>query len=382
MEAGKMTNDWSTPAQEITVHQYHFHAGPGDAITQQMFFIQKALASQGIRGEIFASKFTRKLLPRVKAFHQGALWNGDLLLIHHSFGNPAFPRLLRVEIPKAIVYHNITPEEFFAHDPYLAALSRRGRSQLRRFRKYVTASFADSRYNAAELVDLGFPDPQPLPLFDLTDYNPDRPLVVKKKNGPLRLLFVGRIAPHKNQALLIRLFYHLRERLPKDSELVIVGGGDRIYLDYLKLLRRQLGLVSQVNFAGHVKDEELRAFYSSADAFLCLSRHEGFCIPLVEAMKQDIPVFAAPWTGVADTMAGSGVHLLHPESISETAQAIASVLSSSKAREAVLLSQRQRLLDFQKEQNASQVVERITKLVREIRHSPQTTMRSLVPAAW
>src|SRR5688572_13447070 len=107
----------SSLTQGITVHQFHYHANTGDAITQQMRFIQNALKEIGIDGEIYAKKFPRKLLPQIKSFQKERLWNADLLLIHHSFGNPAFDELARVEIPKAIVYHNITPAEFYGHDP-------------------------------------------------------------------------------------------------------------------------------------------------------------------------------------------------------------------------------------------------------------------------
>src|SRR5688500_4281454 len=115
--------------QRLTVHQFHDSFQAHDAISNQMRFVREALKDNGIGGEIFA-RHLKGVTGDAVRFSPTAAWNCDLLLIHHSQGSPWLNEVLRIEVPKALVYHNITPSEYFAHDPYIQKLCLMGRRQL------------------------------------------------------------------------------------------------------------------------------------------------------------------------------------------------------------------------------------------------------------
>lgn len=353
--------------QKITIHQFHYSVVHSDAITNQMLFLQEALADIGVGGDIYAHQIKGDVVGRVKPLRWRTMLNCDLLLVHHSHGNPKLEEVLKVEVPKAIVYHNITPAEFLRHDPDQAELCRLGRRQLVELRDHLVGAFADSKYNSSELEALGYPESEVLPLYNLSSIIPAK--ADKKsppRKGPTDLLFVGRVAKHKNQAALIKTFFYFKQFIESDSRLILVGGQDPIYGDYLKLLAQGLGIQSSVKFAGKVSDKMLRNYYQTARAFVCLSEHEGHCIPLVEAMAAGVPVFALSDTAVAETMGKAGVHLLTREP-SEIAEALASVLESKTTVQVILKSQQQRLKELIQIQSKRRAQELLVNLVHELR---------------
>lgn len=358
--------------QPFRVHQFHYSASPADGVSHQMFFIRSALKEIGISGEIFASKLNGLSEPLVFKFVSEKIWDCDLLLVHHSHGNPDLKKLSRIEVPKALVYHNITPAKFYPHDPFLAELSTLGRKQLTPLRHEVVASYATSEFNAVDLKKHHYSNTQLLPLFNLSHELNE--VKTKKfhlnKNEPKNILFVGRLTRHKNQALLVKVFFHLKKFIPKNSKLFLVGSQDKTYTQYLKLLIKQLGLTPDIKITGSVTKNSLEHYYEIADAFVCPSEHEGFCIPLVEAMSRHVPTFFIPKTGVIETMGKSGVSL-HTENPREIAQILDSVLEKPLAIKAILKSQHQRLLELADKQNKHKAQEAILELVTKIRSSPE-----------
>lgn len=358
--------------QPFRVHQYHFSVTPSDGISHQLFFVQSALKEIGISGEIFASKMHGIKPPRALKFNPDKIWDCDLLLVHHSHGNPDLKKLARIEVPKALMYHDITPAKFYPHDPVLADLSRLGKKQLPHLRHEVLAAFTTSRYNALELKKYDFPTPKIMPLLNLSDELKE--VTSKrfhlKQGEPKNLLFVGRLTRHKNQAQLVRLFFYLKPLLPKNSKLWLVGSQDKLYTDYLKLLSKQLGLSNEVKLTGSVTQKSLEYYYEIADAFVCLSEREGFCLPLVEAMSRHVPTFFLPKTGVKETMGKSGV-ALHSGDPFEMAHVISTVLTSSKAVKTILNSQHKRLLELSEEQNKERVQGLILEILNQVRNNPE-----------
>ncbi len=358
--------------QSFRVHQFHYWISPTDGVSHQLFFIRSALREIGISGEIFASQLKGITAPSAFKFNPEKMWDCDLLLIHHSHGNPELKKLARIEIPKALMYHNVTPAIFFPHDPFLAELSHLGKKQLTALRHETIASFAASNFNALDLKKHHFSSPQTLPLLDLKEELQE----VKtkrfhlKKDEPKNILFVGRITRHKNQALLIKMFFHLKKILPKNSKLFLVGSQDKLYTDYLKLLIKQLGLNNDIRLTGSVNKKTLEHYYEIADAFVCLSEHEGFCLPLVEAMSRHVPTFFMPKTGSKETMSKSGV-AFHTEEPLEIAQILASILSSPKAVKTILKSQHNRLTELCEEQSKAKVQRLILDIVTRVRNSPE-----------
>lgn len=317
------------------VHQFHYTARPGDAVTNHALWIRDTLRDLGHQSELYA--VDARGTDGVRDLSE--LTRADALLIHHSQENPALGKLIALPAArKALMYHNITPEKWLRHDAYLAELSARGRQQLALLSGIVDIAFTVSHYNATDLV--GFRDVRLLPLVDLSGTAP----APAKREGR-SLLFVGRVTPHKGQALLIKALHYL-----DDYTLSLVGGADPIYGTYLRLLARALGLEDRVRFVGKASDAELAREYASASAFVCVSRHEGFCLPLVEAMRYRLPVFTLPVAAVEETMSGSGVTLpgRKPRRIAET---IAMILEDERAVGTVLSGQAERVRALQREQN-------------------------------
>ncbi len=353
-------------AQPLVIHQYHYSVRRADAVTNHMIFLQRALDDIGIRGSIFAHEVRRSDSLDVRPFDRSSVWNCDVLLIHHSHGNPRLRDLLKVEVPKALVYHNITPPRFFNHDPYLAALSKMGREQLQLMRRDLVAAFAVSRFNSWELETLGFKREPVLPLFHLNE----TPLPPPHPTDPLRLLFVGKLTAHKNQALLLKVLFYLKRICKRPVSLSLVGTEDPVYARYLKLLARTLNVSDQVHFVGRVSDVALRSYYQDASAFVCVSQHEGFCLPLVEAMQTGVPVFARPVAGIPETLRKAGVHLLtgKPHRIAEI---IATCLSDPKTVGKLLEGQAKRLRQLKHTQSNELAQQILSRLGSEMRNRTQ-----------
>lgn len=356
-------------AQRITIHQFHYSITRSDAVSNQMFFIQQSLKEIGIGGEIFAKEIKDIPASRARPLEAQALWGCDLLLLHHSQGNPALDQILKVDVPKALIYHNITPEKFFRHDPYIAGLCRLGRKQLPQIRRAVIANFADSQYNSWELETQGFPRSPKLPLFDIGSGVPAIRKKKRAKGAARTLLFVGKLAPHKNQALLVKVCYYLNHFTGEPWDLVLVGGKDPIYGEYVRSLAKVLGVSSHVHIAGRADDRDLERYYRQADAFVCLSLHEGFCIPLIEAMKAGVPVFALPVAAVKETLGGAGLQL-KTQKPHRIAAIIAAALEKNAYPRAILSTQKKRLQQMRPLQSKQRVQKICSKLVEVLRSSP------------
>jgi glycosyltransferase involved in cell wall biosynthesis len=170
---------------------------------------------------------------------------------------------------------------------------------------------ADSRFNAEEIAALGHANPQVLPLvldFSMLRAKPDRRILRQYRDGMVNVLFVGRCAPNKRIEDLLNAFYYFQRYVQPASRLIHVGSyaGMEQYHALLLTRMRELQL-KNVELVGSVRQDELNAYYEVSRAFLCLSDHEGFCIPLLEAMTHDVPVVAYAAGAVPETLDGAGV---------------------------------------------------------------------------
>lgn len=355
-------------SQPITIHQFHFTATAGDAITNQMRLIQSTLKAAGIGGEIFVGENRAPAGYGLRRFDPTQMWNSDLILVHHSHANPLLAEVLGVEIPKALIYHNVTPAGFFLHDPYLARFSEDGRKQLKAFVGHVVAAFGDSRFNCAELALVGLANPTVFPLLDLS-VEPERAVSATAVGRSGRqLLFVGKLTPHKNQALLIQMLYYLQKGHPDQYSLVLAGRADPLYGEYLRLLAKGLGLADRVRLTGPISQPELEKLYAESDALVCASLHEGFCVPLVEAMQRRIPIFAIPTTGVRETLGKAAVRWVTriPYKMAESVDAL---LSDPAAVEAILIGQDARLTEIASIHRGDRIPTIVRALVENLRHA-------------
>ncbi len=354
--------------QPITIHQFHYTATAGDAVTNHMLLIRAALREVGIAGNIFVGENRAPKSYDIQTFMPAKMWNSDLVLVHHSHGNPLLQELFKVEIPRALIYHNVTPASFFRHDPFMARFSQKGRDELQAFQGNCVAAFGVSRFNCAELEVMGFVRPQIFPLLDLsTPFSPHAVIGRRVATAARTLLFVGKQTPHKNQSLLLQVLFYLQKNDPGKYRLVLAGRADPVYAEYLRLLAKVLGLRSAVTFTGPISQSQLEGLYAEAAALVCPSLHEGFCVPVVEAMQRQIPVFALPTTGLRETLGRAGVRLVsrQPHKIAES---IDTVLSDNAAVDAIVQGQEARLGELAETHNRKRMQSLCLSLVERLRY--------------
>jgi L-malate glycosyltransferase len=298
----------------IKIHQVLATLGYGDAIGHEVLGIQRVLRQAGYQSEIFVETADYRLEPLTRDYrelidHSDA---GNLLLHHFSLGSKASRIAYALPDRMALIYHNITPPEYFVGvHRTLARQCFRGRRELQAYRDRCDLALGDSEFNRQDLESLGFPRTAVLPVvpdFSHLDREPDWLLAQDFDDEWTNVLFVGRVIANKKIEDLIRFFHTYHSFYNPRSRLLIVGAqsGFERYLASLHQLVATLG-AKHVHFIGHVSDAELVAFYECADLFLCASEHEGFCVPLVESFYKQVPVLAYAATAVPATMDGAGV---------------------------------------------------------------------------
>jgi glycosyltransferase involved in cell wall biosynthesis len=307
----------------------------------------------GYCSEIFRTHAQQAVQNETYPAEELAAWSSprNLLLVHYSMGWRSFPAFLRFKDTRILVYHNITPAEYFENISDDAARhARQGREDLPHLAKYFSAAVADSEFNAAELRRTGFENVVVIPpLLDDRDLRPAHQSIsnTRRHSGWTDWLFVGRLAPNKKQADLIRAFSHYQHHIRPESRLFLVGSNDgmEVYSSQLLNLITELG-VTNVCFRGKVGAPELLRLYREVSVFVCLSEHEGFCIPLVEAMRSGLPIVAYNQPAVAETLQGSGI-LLQTKSPRSVAEAVHEILTNTALRESFGEKREIRLKDFE-----------------------------------
>jgi L-malate glycosyltransferase len=329
----------------VRVHQLLAALSYGDAIGNEALAIQRHLRAAGHESDIFAEL----VHPRV-AHLARPLWEyrqvsspDTVCLYHFSIGSAAGRLIHRAPDRLAVVYHNITPASFFlGFHPHLAGLCHHGRRELAAFAPRTELALGDSEFNRRELEEAGFGRTGVLPIvLDLPLYDrPPSPVMRRLyDDGRTNVLFVGRVIPNKRIEDLVRCFAFFQRWVEPRSRLLVVGDhrGFERYLDRLRELVSELRL-DEVVFTGQVDDDELYAGYRLADVFLCLSEHEGFCVPLQEAMHFGLPVVAYDAGAVRETLRGGGV-LLREKRPELVAEVLAQLTRGSALRRATLAGQ-------------------------------------------
>jgi len=299
--------------KNIAIHQVLATLGYGDAIGNEVLGIQRVLRDKGYESEIFVQTAE----PRVEHLtrHYSELQDAsdpDNILIHHfSIGSRASRLAYALPDRMMLIYHNITPPEFFVDvNKELVRLCFRGRRELGLYRSRCDLALGDSEYNRQELEARGFSPTGVLPVVPGFDHLEvaDFRTVGEFADDWVNILFVGRVIPNKRFEDLIRAFHVYKTFFNPRSRLLLVGshaGFDR----YVMMLRAFIARldVHDVHLVGHVSNEELAAYYDVADVFVSASEHEGFCVPLVESFHMGVPVLAYAATAVPATMDGAGV---------------------------------------------------------------------------
>ena len=335
----------------------------GDGVGNDTLVIDKIIKELGYDTMIYAenidSRVDQKLVKRVDKMPQ--LHKEDILIYHLSTGTILNEKLKDYPCRKMVVYHNVTPAHYFKEYSHISAeLCESGRKGIALLRDVADYCWADSEYNKHELLEAGYKckiDVVPIIVpFDDYKKEPDATIVQKYQDNWTNIVFVGRIAPNKKQEDVIKTFYYYKKYINPKSRLFLVGsyGGMERYHSRLKKYIEELEL-EDVYMTGHIKFNEILAYYKVADVFLCMSEHEGFCIPLLEAMCFDVPVVAYSYTGVKETLGYSGLHLEQKNCI-YAAEMINLLVTNAELRNKVIELQRKRLDDYAYETTKGKIV--------------------------
>jgi glycosyltransferase involved in cell wall biosynthesis len=339
------------------VHQLLAALSYGDAIGNEALAIQRHLRAAGYESDIFAEGVHPRMAHLARPLWEYASVSSPetVCLFHFSIGSAAGRLIFHAPDRLVSIYHNITPAHFFlGFHPHLAGLCYHGRRELAAFAPRTALALGDSEYNRRELEEAGYARTGVLPIvLDLEAYRTPPSPVTRGlyDDGRTNILFVGRVIPNKKIDDLIRAFAAYQKGWNRESRLILAGDhrGHERYFARLQELVRELR-VEEVVFTGHVDHDELMACYAVSDLFLCLSEHEGFGVPLLEAMVFGLPVIAYDAGAVAETLRGGGILLADKDPV-EVAALVDRVLTDEALRSAVLRTQQKamaalRAVDF------------------------------------
>jgi len=332
------------------LHQFLTGATAGDAITGQALLIRRWLREAGYESEIYAWHLHDSMATAARPMSAYRRTRGETRgIYHHSIGSDVPEFLAARALRLILIYHNVTPPEFFENsDPLRAYLARQGIDQLKTLQPLTELALADSHYNEQDLLRNGYTHTAVLPIcLQAERYGaamngtlPERPT-----DAEPRLLFVGRLAPNKRQEDLVKLLFFLR-RIHPQTRLTLVG--DRWEMGYdrwVAQLAADLNVAEGLELAGKVSHEGLLAHYRAANLYVSMSEHEGFGVPLIESMLLGLPVVAYGSTAVPETMGGTGI-VFHRKEFEPLAELVAMIHEDASLRRRVVERQRAHVEHF------------------------------------
>src|SRR3954471_449934 len=337
----------------MIINQWVPAAHKGDAIGDSARRVRRMLRTAGHTSDLYALTMDDALRGDVRPFSDPDASRGDVTIFHFALPSPMTQAFARLGGTRVLQYHNITPAAFFApYDAGLFRLAALGRQELRSLVGHVDLALGDSEFNRDELEQLGFAPTGVMPIAVDTERitsAPRRPALDKiLGDGLINILFVGRVAPNKRIEDHIRLAEIYKRYVDSYYRFIFVGRYDGVprYFDQVRALIAEFDMLpDRFWFTGPVPDEDLAAFYRWADAYVSLSEHEGFCVPLVEAMAADVPVVAYAAGAVPETLGGAGL-LFEPKDLELAAELLGTVVYDREVRTRVLQGQRARLRSF------------------------------------
>jgi glycosyltransferase involved in cell wall biosynthesis len=359
------------------LHQFVPNLAAGDAIGVHVRLTQKALRAAGWESEIFYDEAQAAVRKHGRHF---STWDraidgrdGDAwVLFQLSTGSRMTAFLLDQDVPFGVYFHNITPPRFFERwEPGAAENLRVALGEMRRLATRARFAIGNSSYSEATLVDAGYAPTATSPvLFDakeLDSAHNERLLQRLRREtagGGTRWLFIGRVAPNKCQHDAVAAFAAYREVYDPQARLTLVGGRtSNVYYRSIELLADELGVGDAVELTDTISDEEKFACYRAADVFVCLSEHEGFKVPVVEAMHFGIPVVAYATSAVPETVADAGL-LLDTKDPLVVAAAVDRVLHDDALRNELVDAGRRRADDFSLERTSARLLELLDRFAR------------------
>lgn len=352
----------------MDVHQFAASLSYGDAISDEMLEIQSVLREKGFRSEIFVKMFDPKSAKYIKDYREYKKSSSpkNVVIFHFSIGSAVSKLFFRVPDKKMMIYHNITPHEFFVDSHrVLARECYKGRLEINLFVDKVDLAVGDSEFNRQELEAVGYKAPAVLPiLMNFSKFDGRADAVAEKifDNGKTTLLYVGRLIPNKKFEDVLKTYHFYKSYFNPDSQLILAGdyrGLERHFASLQELVAKLK--IMDVHFSGHVEFAELLAFYRAADFYISMSEHEGFGVPLLEAFYNKIPVIGYAAGAVEETMNGGGV-TLYKKDFLKTAALIDRIQSDGALKARIIEGQLRSLEKYSRENVSRILIEHIERV--------------------
>ncbi len=344
-----------------------------DAIGVHTLNLRNGLRAAGIDSDIFYGSHTADVEAEGRpVIELGRAGRDRWLLYQASIGSPVYDILAARSEPKLVNYHNITPAALLRDwEPAVAYEVELGRTQLARLAPQSRFAVADSAFNESELHALGYEGTAVVPLLIDMRSKSERPdpelaraLARRKgRDGGADLLYVGKISPHKAPHDLVKMLDVLRRTDDPAARLHLVGSPlGETYEPALRSFIDELGLAEAITLPGSVSGAELEAYFQAADAFVMASDHEGFCVPLAEAMAHGVPIVAYGVTAVPETVGGAGL-VLPDKSAVPFAAAVGRVLQDATLRGVLAAAGLARAAEFDLATSTTRFVELVQHAV-------------------
>jgi L-malate glycosyltransferase len=345
------------PALHQLVHTLSY----GDAISTEALALQRALRSLGYRSEIFSIHCHPRLVGKAHSVSEFGASSAADIILHYSLGSPLNDLYRNWDRGRrTLIYHNITPPHWYRTiNSRVADDIERGITELPELCRRSDSVWADSPFNAREIEALGFSAEVLDLLVDPSRWSSPRNEALYQSvasSSGIQALHVGRLAPNKCIEDIIKSFYFLQKYIDPEARLRLVGidTDTELYSFSLRELANYLGIGDHVEFVGPLADDEVRSMYEASDVYVCMSEHEGFCLPLIEAMHFELPVIAFDAGAVRDTLGDAGV-LVSEKRHAEIAQLMARVATQGPTRDLLVRRGRARVEAFSEERFTARV---------------------------
>jgi len=310
-----------------TIHQFVHTLSYGDAISSEVLALRRCFRELGLKSEIYCINVHPRYKGEAHDYRDFVGENGsdfpDTVILHYSLGSPLNDLYMSLtKATRSLIYHNLTPPHWFEGiNPRIVADIKRGQEELPNLCRNTHNLIADSHFNAGELKELGFSASVLELMIDPARWDvPANPGIAAllKDNPGIHLLHIGRFAPNKKIEDILKTFYFLHHHINKNSRLWLAGIDidTELYSFAIKRLADELRLSHAITFAGCLDDTEIRSLYENATVYICMSEHEGFCLPVIEAMHFGLPVIAYDGSALTDTVGRGGIFVKekrHPE---------------------------------------------------------------------
>jgi glycosyltransferase involved in cell wall biosynthesis len=340
----------------------------GDAVSNDITYKSRLLNRMGFKTAIYSKWADEKSSEVSDDIKNMVAAPGDIVMHHYTGFSHISDEIIKSPCTKVLVYHNITPPEFFSPTDIEYEECRKGLIQVKEIAEEYDFITCDSAFNKASLNQLGIhTDMDILPI--LLDFESIEEYCKNKRSDDktqVNFLFVGRVAPNKKLEDVIEVFNHYYQKINSNSKLTLVGNyhDKSPYYQSLYNKSKRLACRNNIYFTGLLDNDALYSNYADADIFLCMSEHEGFCVPLVESMYFRIPVIAYDSCAVADTMGGAGV-LLRDKNPEMTAKLCHTILTRDEVRESIVGKQRSQAESFSEQKIKELLDILITKWIRK-----------------